>query len=313
MGNLLRSSKFWLIVKLILAGLFLYHFATKWDELDYDMLSATWNSASREDVVIFGTAFLLLFALNWISDTYLWWMVVKSQMDISFKDAFKINLISHAVGLVTPANIGEYGIKALHFTELGKKRQSVLLTFSYRWAKWYVKMGFGAIAGIYLWYHQNSNLTYLLMAVLAGLIFSYRFLPSILDRVYHGRIGRIIFDASEDKNWNFKNNYFIKSITPAIIKFTSYTGQLALLLALGSNLNLIETFWRSSAIYSIASFIPTLSLIDPMVKAGLGEFILSDVSINLEWIALSTALVWLTNLGIPSLIGYGMWLRKKAD
>lgn len=313
MRGLLKNSRFWLFVKIVLTLGFIYHFATKWEEFNLELLRSTWNDALHRDLWLFGTLFFALFIINWLADTHLWWLAVKSQLHISFKEAFKVNLISHAVGLVTPANLGEYGIKALHFTELGKKKQSILLTISYRWAKWYAKSGFGLLAGYMIWQTSNPDLAWACLSLLVILAVSYAFLPSILDKVYHGKIGRLIFEGKEQTDWNFKNNYFWRALWVACVKFSSYTLQLAILLHLGSELNLLEGFWRSSAIYSLSSFIPTLSLFDPMVKAGIGEFVIPQEMASIAWIAVSTFIVWVSNMGIPSAVGYVFWWRMKSN
>lgn len=309
--KLLSNSKFWLIVKLVLAAGFIYYFSEKWDELDWTAIGAQIDKWSTLQLCLIITLFLTLFVINWLADTYLWWSVVRRKVKITFGSAFRINLISHSVGLVTPANIGEYGIKALHFTELGQKRQSVLLTLSYRSAKWYAKSAVGLIAGIWIWWGDNDLLSYLCGFILIALIISYRFLPSMLDRLYHSRLGTWAFDKEDIANWNFKDDQFYHAIPPAFVKFLSYTGQLSLLVYMGSNLGFLETMMRSGAIYSLASFIPTLSLFDPVVKASIGEIVMVPAGVSLEWLAVSTALVWLINLGIPSAIGYGMWIRSK--
>lgn len=313
MRRLLKNSRFWLIVKVLLTLGFIFHFATKWEEFDVELLRSTWDRAVDHNLWLFGILFFSMFIVNWLTDTQLWWLAVRSQTHISFKEAFKINLISHAVGLVTPANLGEYGIKALHFTELGKKKQSVLLTISYRWAKWFVKSGFGLLAGYMIWKSNRPELAWACLAILVLLAISYAFLPRILDALYHGKIGRFLFDDKEVTDWNFKNNYFWRALSVACLKFSSYTLQLAILLHLGSELSLFDGFWRSSAIYSLSSFIPTLSLFDPMVKAGIGELVIPQEMVSIAWIAVSTFLVWLTNLGLPSAVGYVLWWRMKSN
>ncbi|NVK28385.1 MAG: flippase-like domain-containing protein [Flavobacteriia bacterium] len=309
--KILSDSRFWLILKISLGILFLVYFIGKWDEFDLDLLKSQWNEQEHSNLWTIGISFFLLFAVNWLSDTYLWWMVVRTQLKITFKSAFEINLISHAVGIMTPANVGEYGIKALHFTELGRKRQSALLTLSYRAAKWFVKSAAGLSAGIWIWSSSDSKLVWICALAIGVLILIYAFIPNLLNWVYHSRIGRWALEEKEDRDWHFKAYNFWKSLLPAAIKFSSYTGQLALLIALGSSMGMEEAFWRSSAIYSLASFIPSLSLFDPMVKTGIGEIVMSPEGVSLAWLAICTTLVWITNMGIPSIVGYILWLRRK--
>ncbi len=310
--KLLRNSNFWLTVKLLLASGFIYYFSRKWDGFDWIQIEAQidrWDTRSLSFTLIL---FFGLFILNWLSDTYLWWSVVRRKAKITFSSAFRINLISHSVGLVTPANIGEYGIKALHFTELGQKRQSVLLTLSYRSAKWYAKTAIGLLAGIWIWWDSSHLLRNICAFALLLLILSFRYLPTVLDRIYHSKLSAWAFDQEAIANWNFKDEQFYHAIPPAFIKFISYTGQLSLLIFMGSDLSFGEAFMRSGAIYSLASFIPTLSLFDPVVKASIGEIVMIPAGVSLEWLALSTVLVWTVNLGIPSLVGYALWIQKKA-
>lgn len=303
----LYDARFWVVLKLVFAALFAWYLWNRAQSIDWKLWDQLPDVSYTIAVVL---VFFLLFAINWLADTWLWWSVVRSKAHIRFREAFRINLISHAVGLVTPANIGEYGIKALHFTEMGKYRESFLLTFSYRSAKTFVKWGLGLTAGAILWW-DHPELRWVCLFMVAGLAIGYRFVPHLLTRLYHSRLGRYFFDSKENKSWQFKDRSFYITFLPALIKFTSYTLQLAILLNLRPGFELQDLFWRSSAVYSLSSFIPTLSLFDPMVKTSIGDVVMAPIDMPLGWLAFCTSIVWLVNLGLPSIVGFILWLRMK--
>lgn len=306
MLSFFQSKAFLTAVKVILAAGFGWYLFGRLSEIDWTNIHLASNSTSSWQWVALG--FVGLSVINWTTDTWLWWNIARQVTPLPFFRAFKINLISHAVGLMTPANLGEYGIKALQFSESADQKQSVFLTFSYRFSKTYVKTAMGLLAGYFLW-TGNSPIaawTCLIGLLIASIGFYY--FPAIMNVVSSRPWLLRLLRLSPDSNWNFKKLKIRRSILPALIKFASYSGQLALILTYWSGANGWSTWWRSTAVYSLGSYIPTLSVFDPVVKTSLGDVLFTPIGIPIETIALGTGMVWIMNMGLPSIIGYTLWL-----
>src|SRR5690606_4596427 len=126
---------------------------------------------------------------------------------------------------------------------------------------------------------------------------SYPYIPKILHKTYHSKWGRIAFGDDEVRDWDFRKLPVTRALFPSTLKFMSYSGQLALLLSAGSGLGFTDLYWRSAAVYSLSSVIPTLSIFDPLVKTGIGDWIIVPAGIELSWLAVCTSLVWMVNIG----------------
>lgn len=312
--NLLHNSRFWVAVKIVFLILFLFYIYSKWESISTENLEVNFqNLTSNSYFYLWMLVFVVLFGINWFTDTLLWYNVVRNKTTISFYQAFKINLVSHAVGLVTPANIGEYGIKALSFTELGKSRQSLLLTFSYRSTKSFVKLAAGLLAMYMILQSSYPVWSVLLLVALLLLCIVYWFMPQLLEWVYHHKWGRWIFGDKEVRNWHFKRSEFLKATIPASVRFLSYSAELAILVALGTKLNFFNALARSISTYSISTFIPSLSVFDPVVKTSVGDMIFTGENVGIEWVGFCITTVWFANVGFPSLIGYLLWMRMKPQ
>lgn len=312
--NLLYSPRFWMAVKIVFLILFFFYIYNKWESISTGNLDAHFQNAfGNTHFYLWMFAFVFLSGVNWFTDTLMWWNVVRNKISISFYEAFKINLVSHAVGLVTPANIGEYGIKALSFTELGKSRQSLLLTFSYRSTKSFVKLAAGLIAMYFILLSDFPLWSNLLLLGLVVTCSVYWFMPQILEWIYHHKIGRWVFGDKEARDWHFERKEFLHATIPASIRFVSYSAELAILITLGSNLNFFSSLARSISTYSISTFIPSLSFFDPVVKASVGDMVFSGQNVGIEWVGFCIAAVWFMNVGFPSFIGFLLWLRMKPQ
>lgn len=307
-----QNSKVTAGIKIVLFGIFAFYLGNKWSEFTSDDSASHFAALySHTNLIAWTILFFALFALNWSMDTLIWWIVIRKKVQVSFKEALKINLISHAVGLATPGKIGEYGIRSIHFSKLGKIRQSFLLTLSYRVSKFVVNLGVGLLAGAILLRSYSSNLSSFLAFALVGLIIFIWFIPKFLDLIYHSALGRWIFGPEEVRNWHFSKREFLTSLFPALIKFLSYSSQLAILIYLGTQLPIAEALSRSISVYSLSSFIPTLSIFDPLVRTAIGDWVFQSTDTGLKWITFSILIVWSVNVAIPALFGYFLWFRMK--
>ena len=65
---------------------------------------------------------LTLTTLNWMLEIYKWQMLSREVTPISYQEAAKQSLASHAFALITPNRIGEYGAKALFYAQSFRKQ-----------------------------------------------------------------------------------------------------------------------------------------------------------------------------------------------
>src|SRR5690625_1162708 len=69
-------------------------------------------------------------AINWILEIFKWKVLAETLRTISFKTAFKQTLAAFSVAVITPARIGEYGLRAFYFNPADRKKVWLLTFFS---------------------------------------------------------------------------------------------------------------------------------------------------------------------------------------
>ena len=277
------------------------------------------SSRLREDFNVFVLFFLLLVSLSVVNlslDGLLWAAISRGGTRKRWLHYLKHHLISLSIGSVTPVSLGEYGGKIRQFAGKINKLKGLYLAYLFRVSKMMSKNFVGSIflfLLIYLHSYQNWPIwvayviSFLCALGVVGFLFIEKILPFFIKLPLFGRpylkpIGRLLFSKKQKTLW----------LALGGIKFLTYSLQLALMLYFfsGRELNLAYLLLLSGFYYSVAAYIPSIQIVDPLIKASAGIMILHAAIPFDSAIAVSITLVWLVNVGIPSLGGLGLWMRK---
>lgn len=295
---LLKIAK-WSVVTI--CAVYLYQ---HYDQFDWHHLEESLEHLNNWTIILGLFILLFLTLINWYFDTLLWWKVAGKFKKMSFPEALTFNLMAHTAGIITPNNLGEYGIRALQFEEVGDKKKSVFLTFSYRMSKWIVKIAFAGFALISLIITDPFITLTLYALLLSALALGYVKASYLLKLLHDSRMNKYFFTEEELKaSWDFNQLKMSRTILPATFKFLAYTLQLVLILELINPYSFTETFGWSILLYSGASIIPTLGLFDAAIKISLGAELFPSQHYDASLIALALSLIWMLNMAIPAVVG----------
>jgi len=295
------SKKATLAVKWIFSFLLLAFLAYK---INSESGLQTFNYLSQ----ILGSPVLILVLIylsfvNWFFDTLSWKLIAPQNKSLKFSKILSANLISQYLGLLTPFGLGEYRAKMRVFSVKQERNQSVVSTISYRWSKAAAKFGLGIIAVTFLIEEklQNFNTVLLLLALAVWLLFivKYKFFLNLVFK-WFGLKSKLKITA--------KSVNIYPTLLPATLKFLSYVLQFALIAMFFTETTLAEAVVYGIILYSVASLLPQLSVLDPFVKGGVGAIILPNLPP--EIILTATFFVWILNVGLPSIAGAVLWFRK---
>jgi len=295
------SKKATLAVKWIFSFLLLAFLAYK---INSESGLQTFNYLSQ----ILGSPVLILVLIylsfvNWFFDTLSWKLIAPQNKSLKFSKILSANLISQYLGLLTPFGLGEYRAKMRVFSVKQERNQSVVSTISYRWSKAAAKFGLGIIAVTFLIEEklQNFNTVLLLLALAVWLLFivKYKFFLNLVFK-WFGLKSKLKITA--------KSVNIYPTLLPATLKFLSYVLQFALIAMFFTETTLAEAVVYGIILYSVASLLPQLSVLDPFVKGGVGAIILPNLPP--EIILTATFFVWVLNVGLPSIAGAVLWFRK---
>ncbi|WP_068590009.1 lysylphosphatidylglycerol synthase domain-containing protein [Cochleicola gelatinilyticus] len=258
--------------------------------------------ASKQHVLRSFCLFVLLAALNWFFEILKWKTIASVVRHIPFKTALKQSLASLTVSLATPNRIGEYGAKAYFFPKKDRKK-ILLLTFFSNGMQLTATGCFGGIGLAYLLNKQVltfSILNTLLFLVIFVLLVVFGYLFKERDFLTKGL--SIVNVTAYIKQ--LPTNVTLKTILFSLIRYTLFSSLFLLTLwFFGAVISWQEGMCLIFAMYLFVSAIPTLFVLDVVVRGGVAVWLFSLAGVS-EIIVLSTVLLmWLLNFVIPAVWG----------
>lgn len=259
----------------------------------------------------------MLMPVNWWLESIKWQILMSPFEAISRKQSLKTVLAGVAVGIVTPARLGEYAGRLIT-SNPDKKSEAVAATF------------LGSIA-------QN------LCNITIGLLFSYFFLKNYFDVTYldsvtffvliiihililcliYYQLPKVVTKLSKFerlipylKKVDHINLYSIPILNKVLIlsfcRYLIYFGQYFLVMKfLGQNDDSLAIMANIAMIYLIQTGIPLPAFISVFARGELAVLIWSSLSIDALTALTATFILWTVNLIFPSLAG--LWIIYKTD
>ncbi len=243
---------------------------------------------------------VILTSINWLLEVKKWKVLISSFQKTTFKTAFNQVFSAHAISILTPNRLGEYGAKSLFFQKSYWKR-IVFLNLLGNSAQLLSTLLFGLIGAYFFFYRGFSvawfnwkSASILFFALLLGGIIAWQF--STFQN-YFFRLEKAFLQV--------KSVLKLKIIGLSAMRYLVFSHQFFFLLYLLEN-GEVAYFPILSGIflvYLIASFLPSIFLLDAVVKGGVGIFIFSFYGIAEVNVVLTTLIIWLFNFGLPAVVG----------
>ncbi|MCC5916248.1 MAG: hypothetical protein JJU02_02860 [Cryomorphaceae bacterium] len=272
-----------------------------------------WNSSNIYWLLLF----CVLAIFNLLADTVLWKSISAANQRVSLKKAMFHHIRSITLAIVTPYNVGEFGGKLRQYAAPIEQLKAVYLTYVFRFVKMSARNLVGALALVYLVnigvfpsiHTWQANALLIIALCIAIFYFNQeKIIPLISGMVVLGRkyflpLARIMPNPWTKTFWLFLG----------FVKFFIYPAQFGIALILFDNNLQLEPGLMSMIwlYYSLAAFLPSVQLVDPIIKGGAGVFILSGWVDNPATILLATTLVWFVNVAIPAFVGSTLFVRVK--
>ncbi|RPD97789.1 hypothetical protein EGM88_07955 [Aureibaculum marinum] len=240
---------------------------------------------------------------NWLFEILKWQKLVSIVKHITFYNSLQQSLGSLTASLFTPNRIGEYGAKAIYYKK-GNRRKIMLLNLLGNMSQMSVTLTLGAIGLLYIFInfkleidvYRFKKLGYLVAIVLLivlgiGLKGFKKIRGFYIDKI-------ILFV----KKMSLKSHLTI--VLFSFLRYLIFSHQFYFLLIIFEvNLDYLTCMSLITAMYFLASIVPSLALLDWLVKGSVAIWIFSLVSVNELIIVTITLLMWILNFGIPAIIG----------
>lgn len=303
------KQNFILLIKILLAVLSCWYICSKILEEQSNFEAAFQNLLNLNSwfIVCGLTVVVLLSIFNWFFETLKWKNLVSEIKTISIKTAAYQSLIAHSVAVFTPNRIGDFGIKILFFKAQQHKR--VLgLNFMNNMFQLAVTVFFGILGCLLLshlaleilsFIHFNLLLCLGGVALIAFLIVSY-FYKHLLQAIL------------VNLQLQFQNK--IKVFAYSFLRYFVFSHQYVLLgWILGWNIDYATAMPIIFMLYFVASFLPSIFILDSALKAGIGVYLFSLVGVSSFVIVAISSFMWLLNFAFPAIVGNVLLLQLKLN
>ncbi|MUU78698.1 lysylphosphatidylglycerol synthase domain-containing protein [Winogradskyella endarachnes] len=240
---------------------------------------------------------------NWFLEILKWQNLVKTVQHISFKSATIQSLAALTTSLITPNRIGDYGAKAMYYIKT-LRTKIVLLNLLGNVEQMFITTLLGCI-GLYVFSVTYSlNINYYKIAYIAiiiaviGLI-SLIALKQIQFKIKGFSIASIVTFI---KSVSLKTHLI--TLILSLLRYGVFSFQFYYMLQMfGLNINYTSAMTVITSMYLLASVIPTMAILDVVVKGGIAVFLFTYLGLDELSILSITSLMWLLNFVLPSIIG----------
>jgi hypothetical protein len=252
---------------------------------------------------------LLLVPVNYLLESYKWFLLVNYFEKHSFVNAIKGVLTGLTSGIVTPGRVGDYFGK-LMFIKAENNWKAIGANFTAGVAQNLVTLILGSI-GLILYSEKFLNVQHhnivigISLGLSALLLFLYYRLEILLQLSQY--LPRFKWIKGIDKALNVMNDFSRKHLhfvlLVSLLRYLVFLGQYTLLILFwGFKMKLMIPA-SISVIYLLQSMLPFPPMMNFFVRSEIALLVFQVVNEN-TWLILSAAVsIWMINLLLPSLIG----------
>lgn len=273
----------------------------------YFQLSSHFKTANiaftERNISFWGILGCLVFtSINWWLEIKKWHILTVNLKLKSFQDSIREYLIAHALGVLTPNKIGEFGVKILFYPKKHRKKILSRKTWT-SFLQMLATLFFGFLALLYYALTQAVILGLTKTQVYFSFGVSVIFIFLILLEWRHQFIKKWLQDR-----FNFTDIIPLvtkrKIVALSFARHLVFSHQFVFLLMLFevqvSYSNAICGIWL---VYLLASTIPQFLFSDALTKTGFAVLIFSWITNQQATIALAMLLMWCLNFILPALLG----------
>lgn len=259
----------------------------------------------KNDVFSLKNIILLLFLsfLNWFFEILKWQYLVAAIQKINFKIASEQSLGALTASLFTPNRIGEYGAKAIYYKP-NQRKQIMLINLISHTLQMSVTVILGIIGFSFFITKHNLNLDYyklskgltILLTIGVFVVFGIRSIKFTIKGFSFKKIKNFVL--------LFPKNKLVLGLLYSLIRYTIFSFQFYFLLIIFKiDIGYLEAMKVITSMYALASIIPTIFVLDVVIKGSIAVFLFSLLGVNELTILSIISSMWILNFVIPSLFG----------
>ena len=307
-----------LLVKLLIGiGSFTVIYLRLKSDFTPDKLSLLYQSAaSLTGFLSFGLC-LLLIPINWGIESYKWKLITEPIEKIDFKTATKSVYSGVCLGNLAPGRATEFIAKIIFFKVENRPKITVI-----HFINGMFQLSITIITGLVALIFKLASFgeDYIWLAYLAGslgvLVLLLFGICLFKMNVVMNYISRKISKQNEvgHFNYEFTPSLLLKLFGFSALRYTVFFFQMLLLIYLFYQQPFSYLLLFSIATYFlITTIIPMISILEGAIRAAVALVVFKDCGISNSVLALSSVLIWMINIIIPSIFGYIILLKQNFD
>lgn len=248
--------------------------------------------------------------LNWLVESIKWRSLVLPWKSISLLQSIKAIMGGIAVGIVTPARLGEYAGRYALLPGADKQKSiPATLVSSISQNIINVIAGYlGALVFCFLYFPIN-RFTYLALSVigLVGifliLILFYRMSSIDLSMLSRYRWGKILLKQANVLTY-YHSGLLHYTLSLSALRYLIYSIQYVMILYyFGIDISFIAALSGVSVIFLLQSGVPLPPMLSVVARGELAIVVWSLFTDNVAGILVATFCLWIINLVLPALLG----------
>ncbi|MBA2610373.1 MAG: flippase-like domain-containing protein [Bacteroidetes bacterium] len=260
---------------------------------------------------------LFLIPINWGIESYKWQLITAPVENISFKTANHSVYSGICLGNLAPGRATEFLAKIIFFKIENRPKITALhfingmfqLCMTYLFGLTALVLQLQEFKDGHLWLAYTTSAIAIL--VFGVFIFSLIKVDLILNFITK-KINKQ--QVLENFKYSFTAKKLIQLFGLSLIRYLVFSFQFVLLLYLfnPSNFN-FSIFTGIALYYLVITTIPMISVLEGPIRAAIALIVFRDSGISDSAIALSSVLIWLINIIVPSIYGYSILLKQNFD
>lgn len=262
--------------------------------------------ASANPIYIF--LFIVMATANWGLEIRKWQELVRSLQKISYREAMKQCLTSLSAGLSTPNRIGEYGVKALFFSSEKRKKIMVLNLVS-NTSQMLVTMLFGIPGLFYILNRYEIAVAIWKPIALFGMV-----ILLIIAGYYFRKTQLLVKGLTLDNVINYVKSLgagrIMRTVWYSAFRYVIFGSLFYLMLRFFSvEIDISTAIPLITAMYLIASVLPTFFFLDVAVKGGVALWLFTFAGVEEIPVLCVVTSMWVLNFVFPAILG-GYFVAK---
>ena len=260
---------------------------------------------------------LVLVPLNWGLEARKWQLITAPVEKVSYGTATKSVYSGVCLGNLAPGRATEFVAKIIFFHTIHRPKITVL-----HFIGGMFQLSITVLAGFAALFYRLHDLTasagwmvyamiivgILLMLSLAFAIWKIDYLLNVIAR----KISRDPMAGTF--HYRFSPGLLARLFSLSAVRYVVFFVQFLLLLMVFSPVPVTNAILAGIALYFlVTTTLPMISVLEAAIRAAIALLVFKDSGAGNAALALTSVLVWLTNIILPSIVGYYILLRQNFN